>query len=707
MTRSVDILLYVALSEEADSVLEMLGDRFLAEELSDLALTAFVGTLAGPTPNRDFKVAAIPAGKMGNTRSATVVSALIEKLRPTDVVVVGIAGSLASDMEPGDVFIPDSVNEYLANSATHGEKDRWTFSTSGNHFQTSGRLLNRFQNFSRTHKLQYRIWEDEARGLRTALIPLATEVAMATAGLQTRGICKLYSGDDRKLASGPAVGKGKAFVDWITREVDRKVAAMEMESAGVYDAAIVRTPAPRTVAIRGISDYADARKDKIESIAKVKFRALSAKNAVALFMRAVEAGLFEADAVTATGPAGSAAEATTRRREARRTPRTRQSRSGRSATPSLSERARSTYRALINYLLGDQRPDGLFSSYNLHERRPSATATSIALLALHECDEVETSAAVERAVDSLIHFRETVAGIVAWPAQTGENLHTHNNAWAILAISRVRGVAGVRLIGDTVDWIVSLQDAESGAFPFFADAEGRFSSQATAFATASVIRALLAFLDNLVLMPDEAPRAAKIRAAISKGLGFLEAVNAALRSLGRIGWAADKAGDLVPCLATTSLAAHAILRAHQQDNDQGGASIDYARLCMVEIARSIADAKQTLKDTKLTVKHDGATTDLVTWPIIHVTDPAQYFFSYYTPVILRTFIDSGLLQAHETLFKTASRKIVRWMVDGSETSPGQPPPLVNVHAQRFGTWVAGQAALTLGGALRRRADWFA
>jgi hypothetical protein len=60
-------------------------------------------------------------------------------------------------------------------------------------------------------------------------------------------------------------------VDWIIREHDRKVAALEMESAGVYDAATVRTTAPRTVAIRGISDYADARKEKLKTQLKVSF----------------------------------------------------------------------------------------------------------------------------------------------------------------------------------------------------------------------------------------------------------------------------------------------------------------------------------------------------------------------------------------------------------------------------------------------------
>ncbi|HBY7285439.1 TPA: toll/interleukin-1 receptor domain-containing protein, partial [Klebsiella pneumoniae] len=57
----------------------------------------------------------------------------------------------------------------------------------------------------------------------------------------------------------------------------------------------VRTTAPRTVAIRGISDYADARKEKIEDTAKGKFRNLSARNAVSFFIHTVQAGMFGAE----------------------------------------------------------------------------------------------------------------------------------------------------------------------------------------------------------------------------------------------------------------------------------------------------------------------------------------------------------------------------------------------------------------------------
>jgi nucleoside phosphorylase len=68
---------------------------------------------------------------------------------------------------------------------------------------------------------------------------------------------------------------------------------MDMESAGVHDATIIRTPAPATLAIRGISDWPDERKKVLEKHGKGRFRQLAVKNAVSLLVRAIEAGLFQ------------------------------------------------------------------------------------------------------------------------------------------------------------------------------------------------------------------------------------------------------------------------------------------------------------------------------------------------------------------------------------------------------------------------------
>src|SRR5262249_37518463 len=130
-------------------------------ELDDVSLTCFLGSIRAATLDKEFRILVVTAGKMGTTRSASVASAIIGRFKPKDVVVIGIAGSLVDDLQPGDVFIPDRVNEYLANSAAVGTED-WTFQTSGNHFVTDPRLLNRFQVFSATQPEIHSRWRRNA-----------------------------------------------------------------------------------------------------------------------------------------------------------------------------------------------------------------------------------------------------------------------------------------------------------------------------------------------------------------------------------------------------------------------------------------------------------------------------------------------------------------------------------------------------------------
>jgi nucleoside phosphorylase len=290
----VDIALYVALSEEFHSVRTELGRGFAPVELTDVALTCFIGTIPSEPSNRSFRIVVVPAGKMGTERAANVTSTIIDRFKPKDVVVLGIAGALADELQPGDVFIPDRVVEYLANAATVGT-EQWTFQTSGNHFATNPRLLNRWGLMPSTHGEVFGAWQRKAVDRFKKVINKDALAALKAAGLQLRPQSELVAGDDRGLASGPAVGKGKAFVSWLKSQVDRKLAAIEMESAGVYDAAFIRTPAPRVIAIRGISDFADERKAILETSAKGGFRTLAVKNAITIFIAAVKAGVFESD----------------------------------------------------------------------------------------------------------------------------------------------------------------------------------------------------------------------------------------------------------------------------------------------------------------------------------------------------------------------------------------------------------------------------
>ena len=155
--QTVDVVLYLALSEEFGMAMEVLGRRFTPVEFDDVAITAFIGTIKSRVLKRGVRIAVITAGKMGSKRSTNVVAVACTRLRPSSVVVLGIAGSLSDDLKPGDVFIPDTVTDYLADSATRGAR-KWRFETSGDHFQTSPRLLSKFQLFKHEFRAHYNRW---------------------------------------------------------------------------------------------------------------------------------------------------------------------------------------------------------------------------------------------------------------------------------------------------------------------------------------------------------------------------------------------------------------------------------------------------------------------------------------------------------------------------------------------------------------------
>lgn len=295
----IDILLYVALAEEFDALSEALAENLKVEpevvELLGLALHVFSYEVRSPNLGRAVRLGVVPAGKMGITRASNVVSAVLDRSNCNDVVVLGIAGSLSKDLQPGDVFIPDSVNEYLANSAAISDEEtgQWVFQTSGNPHLTTPQLLQQFQLFKLIAKEHFQSWKADCAARYQLVATKEIQEKMANAGFAMRLEIKLFAGDDQKLASGPAVGKSEAFVKWLKADVDRKMVAIDMESAGVFDAAAIRTPPPRVLAIRGISDFADERKKLIEDGAKDQFRAIAAKNALSLLLRGIEAGFFK------------------------------------------------------------------------------------------------------------------------------------------------------------------------------------------------------------------------------------------------------------------------------------------------------------------------------------------------------------------------------------------------------------------------------
>lgn len=298
MIQNADVALYIALNEELKLFIKHFGPPTRIEEASRVAATFYHFEVQSVASDRAWKLVAVSAGAMGKTRSASLTSRMLEIFNPPNLVILGIAGSChTDDLQLGDIFIPNQINDYLALSAAverpiQGRKGgkqpnmnrAWSFQLSGNSFRANSRLTNRAQNFSQKSPDQWKNYQAaSARMLKEQLDPKKFDLAVK------RGLCRessfLVAGDDKHLASGDVVGKAADFTDWLKENSDRKTAAIEMESAGAFDAAEIDTGHIRAISIRGISDFADYEKAEIQKTYSGVFRDIAVANATQ-FLRA-------------------------------------------------------------------------------------------------------------------------------------------------------------------------------------------------------------------------------------------------------------------------------------------------------------------------------------------------------------------------------------------------------------------------------------
>src|SRR5437016_1339356 len=103
----LDILVYIALFEEFNDAVplveKLLRRRLSPYELPHLAFTCFQASIAKNAATGPLSLVFLPAGGMGNTRSGSAVSAVASHFLPRNIVVMGLAGTISSDLQPGDV----------------------------------------------------------------------------------------------------------------------------------------------------------------------------------------------------------------------------------------------------------------------------------------------------------------------------------------------------------------------------------------------------------------------------------------------------------------------------------------------------------------------------------------------------------------------------------------------------------------------------
>ncbi|MFC1715466.1 tetratricopeptide repeat protein [Candidatus Poribacteria bacterium] len=227
-------------------------------------------------------------GEMGETQCALHTEELISKWQPETVVMLGIAGGISKDVRLGDIVVATQVDNYLARSkaVTTTDGAGFEFERGGEAYRPSDDLINFARNLQFVQESCFQQWVENCANERQDLI--SKEKCEELAGLNL--LREQVSWFDGHIASGPTVGAARAFSEWL-KGGDRNYLALEMEAAGLMAAVYRKADPARTLLLRGISDYADERKDELDKFKDGAFRRYAMRNAIHFLWSLLNAGV--------------------------------------------------------------------------------------------------------------------------------------------------------------------------------------------------------------------------------------------------------------------------------------------------------------------------------------------------------------------------------------------------------------------------------
>ena len=230
----VDFLIITALPEERDAVLQQLSCYQTVQEANfPTYYRATLETDSG-SDQRNPVVAVTMLTQMGNTPAAAHTTLCIRQLKPRYVLMVGIAGGIKEKVDLGDVVVSNQIIYYEYTKETPSGSEQRIKEGPVDSF-----LLDRAMNCN----INWHILSQAKPP--TPVNPSNTEAPQVHFGPIASGE-KVIADDDR--------------VDEL-KQLHPKLAAIEMESFGVALAAAQSEDKPGFIAFRGISDYADDKKN--------------------------------------------------------------------------------------------------------------------------------------------------------------------------------------------------------------------------------------------------------------------------------------------------------------------------------------------------------------------------------------------------------------------------------------------------------------
>jgi nucleoside phosphorylase len=231
----VDFLIITALPEERDAVLDLLAPHQKVQRTG--SPTYYRATIPGYAQDSVYAVAVTMLTQMGNVEAAQHTTQAIQDLAPDYILMVGIAGGVKQAVRLGDVIVAEQVLYYEPGKVTPSGTQPRPDSRPVDH-----QLLERAKNYTDLS------WRE--------MIHLARPKARGKA-VAAQSVPQVHFGP---IAVGEAVVTDPEVVRTL-RSLHSKIIGIEMESFGVALAAANSLDRPRFLAVRGVSDYADPKKD--------------------------------------------------------------------------------------------------------------------------------------------------------------------------------------------------------------------------------------------------------------------------------------------------------------------------------------------------------------------------------------------------------------------------------------------------------------
>jgi nucleoside phosphorylase len=225
---------------------------------------------------------------MGEGHATRATERLIALWDPGSIVVVGIAAGIHDDLRVGDVHVAPQAVEYMQDAkAAPTVAGGFAIAPGAPAYRADPALLAAVRRFEFSQREAYQRWVSDGIADLEQLVPESIARGRLLIGNLVRREVRLIT--DGHVATGPVVGATTAFSAWI-RSHDRNAKSLEMESAAVLLAAQTRHHPKRALAIRGISDFGDDRKQALDQLGGGSLRQYAMRNAVRLLLALLDEG---------------------------------------------------------------------------------------------------------------------------------------------------------------------------------------------------------------------------------------------------------------------------------------------------------------------------------------------------------------------------------------------------------------------------------